>query len=48
LIKVMPVEASSALESPRSTSSAEQWKLTKAISGREICTLGANDTYWGR
>jgi hypothetical protein len=49
LIKVEPMLPHSAFEwYPSSPTGAEQWKLTRPISGHEICQLKAGQRYWGR
>jgi hypothetical protein len=48
LVKVEPLVRSSPIESPSSFSAVEQWKLTRAVPGSEICTLSPMHRYWGR
>ena len=49
LVKVEPILPHNAFEwYPPSPTAVEQWKLVKPISGHEICTLSADQPYWGR
>jgi len=48
LVKVEPVLPDSGFEwYPNASTAVEQWKLTSPVTGHEVRTLAAGETYWG-